>query len=293
MTPDANLAYDFKLIIQMASSKNISIPITHNYTLADASTTFLISLNPERRLKAQQEVNKFIRWYGDKRLITSLTIPEISDYVDYVYNSVNDPSDKLEPVKNFLDFAYRQKIIPTKLAAHIKLKKSVIKTVRNSDVRVEESVSLTTQGYQDLKNELIRLKNERPHVTEEIRKAAADKDFRENAPLEAAREYQGHLEARIRELEESLKKAVIIVDTQNVDEKIKLGDTVVIRDRCSNELMTCTLVDAREANPIKGKISIASPIGKALLGKTIGDSIEVVAPAGVMPYNVEDVCHPN
>ena len=166
---------------------------------------------------AHQEVNKFIGWYGEKRLISSLTIPEVSDYVDYVNNSVTDPSNKLELGKSFLEFAYKQKLITTKLAPHIKLKKSVIKTAHNSNIRVEETISLTPQGYQELKVELIRLKNERPQVAEEIRRAAADKDFRENAPLEAAREYQGHLEARIRELEVSLKKALIIGDTQNTD----------------------------------------------------------------------------
>jgi transcription elongation factor GreA len=140
-----------------------------------------------------------------------------------------------------------------------------------------------------LESELTSLQNERPRATEEIRKAAADKDFRENSPLEAAREYSGRLEGRIRELEESLKKAIIMDEKQIADHKIKLGDTIVISDITRNEQITYKLVDAREANPIKGKLSIASPIGKALVGKTSGETIKVVAPAGIIPYKIEQI----
>ena len=292
MTPANKLTYDFKPETQMTSSKKIPSPTPHNYTLAEATTEFLISLTPETRPQAQQGVNKFIRWYGDKRFISGLTIPEVSDYADYVNSSVTNPADRLEPVKTFLDFAYKQKLITTKLAPHIKFKKNAVKTPHGDKRRIEETISLTAQGYQELQGELTRLKNERPHVVEEIHKAAADKDFRENAPLEAAREYQGHLEARIRELETSLKKAVVIDEKQTVGHRIKIGDTVVIRDMGSGELITYTLVDAREANPTKGKISIVSPIGKAILGKSKGATIEVTAPAGILPYLIEDISHP-
>jgi len=292
LTPAIKLTYDFKLETQMTSPKKIPPPTPHNYTLAEATTKFLISLTPETRLHAQQGVNKFIRWYGDKKLISGLTIPEVSDYTDYVNNSVTDPADRLEPVKSFLDFAYKQKLITTKLATHIKFKKNAIKTSRHGGRQVEETISLTAQGYRELQDELAKLKNERPRVAEEIRKAAADKDFRENAPLEAAREYQGHLEARIRELEASLKKAVVIGEKQSSDHRIKLGDTIVIRDLGSSELITYTLVDAREANPTKGKISVVSPIGKAILGKSKGATIEVTAPAGILPYLIEEISLP-
>jgi transcription elongation factor GreA len=271
------------------ASKNTSNSITENFSLGEAATKFLISLTSDKRLTTQQEVNKFVRWYGEKRLIDGLTIPEVSSYAEQINSTATDPAEKLDPVKNFLTYAYKQGFTKIKLASHIKFKKTVSKAPQASRYQTGENISLTAQGYAELELELTTLKSERPRVTEELRKAAADKDFRENAPLEAAREYQGHLEARIRELESSLKKASIIGERQVADHKIGLGDTVVLRDLTSNEQITYTLVDAREANPAKGKISIVSPIGKAIFGHLKGDNIEVTAPAGILPYKIENI----
>ena len=274
------------------ASKNIPNSIAKDCTLGEAATKFLISLPSDKRLKTQQEVNKFVRWYGEKRLIDGLTVPEVSSYAEQINFTATDPAERLEPVKDFLTYAHKQGFTRIKLATHIKFKKTTSKIPQTSRYQTGENISLTAQGYAELESELTILKNERPRVAEELRRAAADKDFRENAPLEAAREYQGHLEARIRELEASLKKATIIGERQVADHKIGLGDTVVLRDLTSNEQITYTLVDAREANPTKGKISKSSPIGKAILGHTKGDNIEVLAPAGVLPYKIEDIKKP-
>lgn len=270
-------------------SISTSEPTIVNLTLGEAATRFFISLPPEHRLKAQQEVSKFSRWYGERRLINGLTAPGVSDYVDHVTSSATDPAERLEPVKEFLSYIFKQGFIRTKLAPEIKFKKSTGKTPQSGKRQAEEKITLTAQGYAELEAELIALKNERPRAAEEIRKAAADKDFRENAPLEAAREYHGHLEGRIRELEDSLKKASIIDEKQVASHKIGLGDTIVLRDLTSGEQITYTLVDAREANPLKGKISMVSPIGKTVVGHTKGDTIDVVAPAGTIPYQIEDI----
>ncbi len=271
------------------ASKNTSDAIAENCTLGEAATKFLISLPSDKRPKAQQEVNKFVRWYGEKRLINGLTVPEVSNYAEQINSTATDPAEKLEPVKDFLTYANKQGLARTKLATHIKFKKTISKVPQASRRQTGENISLTAQGYAELEAELTTLKNERPRVVEELRRAAADKDFRENAPLEAAREYQGHLEARIRELEASLKKATVIDEKQVAGHKIGLGDTVVLRDLTSGEEAIYMLVDAREANPAKGKISKVSPIGRAILGHTKGDSVEVTAPAGALPYKIEDI----
>ena len=273
----------------MTNSRDINNSETSKITLREASTTYLGNLPQEAKLATQQELNRFVRWFGEKRLLSELTVPQISDYVDQINSLGKDSNEKLEPVKAFLNYAYKNALISVKLATHIKFKKTSAKVEKSSKNKSEAAIALTAQGYADLEAELISLRNERPHATEEIRKAAADKDFRENAPLEAAREYHGRLEGRIKELEESLKKATIMDNKHNADHKIKLGDTVVIRDITRNEQISYKLVDAREANPSKGKLSIASPIGKALIGKIGGETIEVVAPAGIIPYKIEDI----
>jgi transcription elongation factor GreA len=269
--------------------KNTSDSTTANCTLGEATSIFFTSLPQETKLKSQQEINKFVRWYGEKRLICELTVPHVSDYVEQINLSGTDSTEKLEPVKDLLIYAYKQGMIKEKLALQIKIKKAMTKTQMSARHQSEKTILLTAQVYAELEAELASLKNERPRVTEEIRKAAADKDFRENAPLQAAREYKGRLEGRIMELEESLKNATIINEKQTTHRKIRLGDTVILRDMTSGEQITYTLVDIREANPLKGKISTVSPIGKALIGKINGETIEVLAPAGTMSYKIEGI----
>ncbi|MBM4452790.1 MAG: transcription elongation factor GreA, partial [Chloroflexi bacterium] len=174
---------------------------------------------------------------------------------------------------------------------HLKTKKTPLKLhARPARLRRKEAI-LTAKGRASLEAELAALKNERPLIAEELQKAAADKDFRENAPLEAAREHQGQLEARIRELEAILKAAKDMEEKQASDYEINIGDTVLLCELTSNEEVRYTLVDAREANPLDGKISTASPVGQALLGRNKGDKIEVRVPAGVITYEIKDILH--
>ena len=133
------------------------------------------------------------------------------------------------------------------------------------------------------------LKSKRSQAIDEIRRAAADKDFRENAPLEAAREQRGHLERRIRELEETVKSARVIDGEQRVTLKASIGDRVVLRDLASGEELRYMIVSPREVDPTRGKVSSASPIGKAIIGRGEGEVVEVMAPAGRLRYQIEQV----
>lgn len=263
-----------------------------NRSLGQVATEFIITLPSEERLRAQQEIYKFVRWYGERRSISGLSAPEVANYAEQVASSTSEVAEKLGIIKTFLAYAYKQGLTKTNLSTHLKIKKTVAKSLSHPKPYYHRKVLLTSQGYAALQAELDSLKNERLRVTEELQKAAADKDFRENAPLDAAREYQGQLEARIRELEATLKMATLVTTKQETsDQKITFGDTVVLRDMASGERLNYTLVDAREANPLKGMISVASPVGQALLGRTKGQRIEVKAPAGILYYHIEDVRH--
>ena len=222
-------------------------------------------------------------------MLNSLTIPEVANYAEQITSSTIEAGEKLNPVKAFLTYTHKQGLTAAKLSVHIKVKKSASKTAQSSKESDQKTVLLTAQGYTDLETKLTALKNERPHIADELRKAAADKDFRENAPLEAVREQQGHLEAQIRELESTLNMATIIDEKQAADYRVTIGDTVALRDLSSGERMEYTLVDSSEAKPIEGKISITSPIGKALLGHKKADRVEVNAPAGISTYEIEDI----
>jgi len=271
------------------ASKNLPASDTSNYSLGEAATQFLLTLTSEERPKAQQEVYKFVRWYGEKRLLIGLTIPEVANYAEQITSSTTEVAEKLGIIKNFLAYAYKQGLTKKNLAVHLKSKKNPSKTTSPLKRRYHKKILLTSQGYEDLKTELNNLKNERPRIAEELQKAASDKDFRENAPLEATREHQGHVEARIRELESTLKIATL-VDEQHTDSReINFGDTVMLQDLASGEQVSYTLVDISEANPMEGKISVASPMGQALLGRTKGQNVEVKAPAGILHYRIEEI----
>ncbi|KPK22499.1 MAG: hypothetical protein AMJ70_05915 [Dehalococcoidia bacterium SG8_51_3] len=136
--------------------------------------------------------------------------------------------------------------------------------------------------------ELANLKHQRAQLIEDIQKAAADKDFRENAPLAAAREQKAHVEGRIKEIESTLNKAKIIGDDRDTT-TAEVGDTVVLRDLSLDKDFTYTLVDPREANPVKGRLSVASPLGKAISGKQVGQTLEVAAPAGTFTCRIENI----
>jgi transcription elongation factor GreA len=150
---------------------------------------------------------------------------------------------------------------------------------------------LTRQGYAELETELAALKSKRLDAIDEVRRAAADKDFRENVPLEAAREQRGQLEGRILKLEGTLKSAVVMDEKRNATLRVSIGDSVILRDLDSGKEMRYTLVSPREVDPTRGKVSSASPIGQAVIGRGQGEIVEVVAPAGKLRYQIKQVEH--
>jgi transcription elongation factor GreA len=267
-------------------SKQKPSTLNSGISLGEAATRFLSSIPAEQTSGTQQEVFKFIRWYGEDRKIDSLTGQEVANYTENFYASSTQSDEHLKKVKQFLSYAHKAKLINTNLSAHIKIKKVAAKSVPVVAAKSEEPVLLTRQGYEEIKARLAVLKEERPRMAEELRKAAADKDFRENAPLEAAREKQGHVEGQIRELENTLKNAKVIEASSETSIRITLGDTVLISDLASGEKINYIVVGAKEANIKLGKISIVSPMGQALFNKETGDVLNVSTPSGILSYEI-------
>jgi transcription elongation factor GreA len=255
-------------------------------SLGEAATRFLSATPSQLSSGTQQEIFKFIRWYGEDRKFISLTGQEVANYTENFYASGAQSDEHLKIVKQFLLYAHKAKLIDTNLSAHIKIKKIAAKSTPARSVKSEEPVMLTRQGYEEIKARLAALKEERPKIADELHKAAADKDFRENAPLEAAREKQGHVEGQIRELENTLKNAKVIESTTETSVRITLGDTVLISDLASGEKINYILVGAKEANIKLGKISIVSPMGLALFNKETGNILNVSTPSGVLRYEI-------
>ena len=154
-------------------------------------------------------------------------------------------------------------------------------------------VPLTVRGAEMLKAELQRLKSvERPSVIEAIAEARAQGDLSENAEYEAAKERQAFVEGRIAELEAKVSNAQIIDPTElNADGRVVFAATVKLLDLESDEEVTYQIVGDDEADIKEGKVSINSPISRAMIGKEAGDVAEVVAPGGIREYEILDVLY--
>lgn len=258
-------------------------------TLGEAAVSFLATLPPKEGVAAQQAIYGFVRWYGWERPFAELTPREVADYAAQLSSLHTSYLSNIETVRAFLTYARKQGWNKASLAAQLKPKKTKSSLPTPSRRNMPAPTSLTQEGYDKLKAELAQLKSRREKVIEDMRRAAADKDFRENAPLDAAKEERGHIEGRIMELEEALKSATIIEGKKETTLKVSVGNSVVLRDEASGEELCYTIVSPREVDPVKGKISSNSPIGKAVIGQKQGDTVEITAPAGKLRYRLVQI----
>ncbi len=148
----------------------------------------------------------------------------------------------------------------------------------------------TPEGLKKLRSELNHLKDvERPKASQAIAEARDKGDLSENAEYDAAKEAQGLLELKISKLEETLSNARIIDESQLDTSKVLVLSKVKIKNQTNGMEMTYTLVAESEANLASGKISVNSPIGKGLLGKSVGDVAEIQVPNGIMKFDIIEI----
>lgn len=153
-----------------------------------------------------------------------------------------------------------------------------------------DKVPMTRKGFDALNEEIRwRQQEERPRIIAAISEARAHGDLSENAEYHAAKEAQSHNEGRITELEGLIGRADVIEVATMTGDTVRFGATVTLTDDDTGEEVTYQIVGDQEADPKEGRISISSPISRALIGKTVGDSIEVKAPKGDRGYEIEAV----
>jgi transcription elongation factor GreA len=155
-----------------------------------------------------------------------------------------------------------------------------------------DRVPITKEGYERLKSELQRLqKKERPVVIRAIEEARAHGDITENAEYEAAKDKQGLIESRIKDLMEKLGRCEIIEPFDEENGRITFGSTVVMEDLETGEVTSYRLVGPYEADVQAGTISVTSPLGKALIGKEEGEGVRVQTPKGIRNLEVLEIQH--
>ncbi|MBT5571517.1 MAG: transcription elongation factor GreA [Alphaproteobacteria bacterium] len=153
-----------------------------------------------------------------------------------------------------------------------------------------DKLPMTTEGHQVLQEELRNLKSvERPNIVKAIAAAREHGDLSENAEYHAARERQSFIEGRIGELEDAIKRAEVIDTSKLKGKTVRFGATVKVADEETDEEITYQLVGELEADIQQRKISIGSPLGRALIGREVGDSVEVTTPNGVRYFEVMNV----
>jgi transcription elongation factor GreA len=149
---------------------------------------------------------------------------------------------------------------------------------------------MTREGHDMLTEELRRLKGvERPAISEAIRRAREHGDISENAEYDAAKDKQGMIEARIRQIEDRLARAEVVDMSGQPPDKVRFGTTVVLEDLASGDEVTYRIVGEDEADVSKGLLSVTSPVARALIGKEVDDQVQVVVPAGNRSYEVREI----
>jgi len=155
---------------------------------------------------------------------------------------------------------------------------------------MSEASYFTEEGLKKLREELKQLKSvERPKVSQQIAEARDKGDLSENAEYDAAKEAQGLLELKISKLDLSLRNARIIDESKMDTSKVLLLSTVTIKNLKNNATMKYTLVPEEESDLKIGKISVESPIARGLLGKEVGDKVDITVPAGTIPFEVIEI----
>lgn len=149
---------------------------------------------------------------------------------------------------------------------------------------------ITQSGLKKLREELVQLESvERPSISKQIAEARDKGDLSENAEYDAAKEAQGLLEMRIAKLKETIANSRVIDESKIDTSKVQMMNKVKVKNLKTNAVVTYTLVSESEADLKAGKISVSTPIAQGLMGKKVGDKVEIKVPSGIMPFEIIDI----
>ena len=266
-------------------------------TLEEGAAAYVGAAGSEMDRRSRVELTRFVSWYGSHRLMREMTAHGVAQYQEVHGANATELSERLLPIKAFLAHAKKVGWIENNLGVHLRVKKSASgkkagdsPTVPAVPAAPSDRIAMTAQGLKATKAELARLVTQRADHSQAVGAAMADKDFRENAPLDAARDAQAHHEARIRHLEHQVHKAdVVTPESRGNLEQAHVGSRVMLTNLVSHQSVQYTLVGPNEVDAAAGRISVASPMGQAVLGGSAGSEIEVTAPSGAIQFRIERV----
>jgi len=276
-------------------------------TLIKSVNLYTNRMRKSRKETIKNDLSSFIQWltislenksYDKNSNLENINLNIIEPFFIEQYvkitnlkHSNQNASKKLTVARDYLNYIHTEGFTESNLGNHIRNKKGRRSGSVSLKSKVHEGdlVEISKEYHDSLEKELNVKYKEREDVVVDINKAAADKDFRENAPLEAAREKQGLIESQIKTIEETLRKSVIF-NTKRSNKKNKIaqiGSKVTLEKE--NKRTKINLVASPEADVNLSKISLESPLGKALLGKGENDHVTISAPAGEIKYKIVKV----
>ena len=265
-------------------------------SISEALTRFVAAKKSAKTAQqSHQELGRFVAWVGRERKVSELSPIEVAEYAQQIGLGGSESAHRLSPVKVFLAYWKDQGWIVNGLASHLRVPRTRRTTAAKTSSRTNGRTAVTgsqlsQEGYDRLVTQLDDLKDQRALVLEDIKRAMADKDFRENAPLDAAKDQQGIVELRIRELEASINNAQILPEgASSKVARSSVGAKVTLKDTNSGKTLAYTLVDVREADVTQGKISTTSPVGQALLDRMVGEEVTINVPKGTLRYLVQRI----
>mgnify|MGYP001059406358 FL=1 len=285
----------------------MSIDIKPGNTLIKSVNLYTNRMRKSRKETIKNDLSSFIQWltislenksYDENTNLENINLNIIEPFFIEQYvkitnlkHSNQNASKKLTVARDYLNYIHTEGFTESNLGNHIRNKKGRRSgsVSLKSKVHAGDFVEISKEYHDSLEKELNVKYKEREDVVVDINKAAADKDFRENAPLEAAREKQGLIESQIKTIEETLRKSVIF-NTKRSNKKNKIaqiGSKVTLEKE--NKRTKINLVASPEADVNLSKISLESPLGKALLGKGENDHVTISAPAGEIKYKIVKV----
>jgi len=259
-------------------------------TLGDALNEYLSILKPAQRHDQEQYVRKYVEHADPSTLASSLSGSRVESYaISQIRTADPNAQRRVEALKAWFQFLKKKNYTTANFGVNVRVPRSGGRAGASA-VRIEEQpIEMTADGIEALKRELTEVESRVPDLVKAIELARSDGDLRENAPYHAAREALAFNNDRKQRIETSLKRAVV-VDQSGRDESLAaLGSMVTVTHLEKARQETYQLVGAREANARERRISVESPVGKVLIGRRVGDEVEVEAPQGTMRYRIDSV----
>ena len=260
-------------------------------TLEEALDEYLATLSPEVHNDQSPFVRRYVEHAGGDTAVAAVTGARVESYAETsIQNSDPAAPRRVKALKAWFQYLKKRGYAEKNHGVHVRLRRPAARGGRAVRAVNEEPIEMTAEGIATLRADLERLEADVPDLVKAISLAREDKDFRENAPLEAAREALAFNETRRREITAILRRAVTAgVAAGDDDGRSTIGSTVHVTRIDNGREVAYVLVSAREANAADRKISVESPVGKGLLGRRPGDEVTVSAPSGAVQFRVTAV----